>query len=219
MKKLIAIIAMLGLGLATFAQENTTAASNDEIKAVFGQGNKMKIGWFIEGSGGYTKFCSTDIGLAGISGGIIINHNFSIGLTASGVANSQQITYKNFIEGKDARLEAGWGGLRIEYTLFPKSPVHVTFPLMIGGGQVSYISTDESYDPVSNKWECSHEVLASDGIFVVEPGVKAEVNIFRFMRLGAGISYRYTPDLDLPNTSTDFINNFTVGGSIKFGKF
>ena len=223
MKKLTAILFLMCLGMMSFAQEATTTpdqnTNNDEIRTLFGKGKKATFGWFLGPNGGYTKFSSSDVSLAGLSAGLIINHNFTIGLTAYGIANNPGLTYEKFIDGKDVRLEGGWGGLLIEYTLFPKAPVHVTFPVLIGGGQLAYHSVKEEYTQNGNEWDWNHERLDSDKFFIVEPGVKAEVNIFRFMRFGAGVSYRYTPDLELLNTSAGFINNFTVSGSLKFGKF
>jgi hypothetical protein len=62
-------------------------------------------------------------------------------------------------------------------------------------------------------------VINNDAFFVIEPSVRAEINILRFMRLNAGVSYRYTDNLQLVNTSTDMINNFTAMVGLKFGKF
>jgi hypothetical protein len=219
MKKLIALLLLLAAGMTAFAQDDTNTTSNDEIRTLFGQGNKLKIGWFLSAEGGYTQFDKNDVALAGISGGMSFNHNFSLGLIVHGIANNPGLEFKNIVDGKDARLEGGWGGLLLEYTLFPKYPIHVTFPLIIGGGTLSYVYDDDYYVPGENEWDHDHTVLASDNFFVVEPGVKAEVNIFKFMRFGAGVSYRYTPNLSLVNTPAGFINSFTVNGSLKFGKF
>jgi hypothetical protein len=39
------------------------------------------------------------------------------------------------------------------------------------------------------------------------------------MRLDAGITYRYAPNIDLPETSKGLLNTFNVVASLKFGKF
>jgi hypothetical protein len=61
--------------------------------------------------------------------------------------------------------------------------------------------------------------MDKDDFFVIEPGVRAELNILKFMRLNAGISYRYTAGVDLINTSDTFMNNFTATVGLRFGKF
>jgi hypothetical protein len=58
-----------------------------------------------------------------------------------------------------------------------------------------------------------------DGFFVVEPGVRIECNVVKSLRIGLGISYRYTPYLKLLNTSPGLINQFTAKLSLRFGKF
>jgi hypothetical protein len=224
MKRLSFAIMFALLTAALFAQDEPAKINNDEMNTLFGKGNKTTIGWFIGPAGGYTRFCSSDVALAGIQVGMVVNHNFTIGLAGYGVANSDHLVYPQFVDTTDVRLEGGYGGLLLEYTLFPKSVVHVTFPLIIGGGSMAYISNDETADWDDDdwdddNWDCDHQTIDQDVFFVVEPGVRAEVNILKFMRFGAGVSYRYAPDLDMINTSSGFINNFTASASLKFGKF
>jgi hypothetical protein len=45
------------------------------------------------------------------------------------------------------------------------------------------------------------------------------LNILKFMRLNAGVSYRYTAGVDLINTPDNFMNNFTATVGLRFGKF
>jgi len=39
------------------------------------------------------------------------------------------------------------------------------------------------------------------------------------MRLDAGVSYRYAPGLELPDTDSNMLNGFNAIVSLKFGKF
>jgi hypothetical protein len=220
MKRITLAIVIALFSTALFAQETNSNASKEEMNTLFGKGSKTTIGWFIAPTGGYTRFDSYDVGLAGIQAGMIINHHFTIGLAGYAVANSDYLTFNNFVDTTDARLEGGYGGLLLEYTLFPKSVVHVSFPLIIGGGSMGYYTANEQDEWDGEDWEnCDHRQVDQDPFFVVIPGVNAEVNILKFMRLGVGVSYRYTPDLNLINTSTGFINNFTAAATLKFGKF
>jgi hypothetical protein len=219
MKRFCFAIMFALLTTALFAQDEPAKNNNDEMNTLFGKGNKTSIGWFVGPAGGYTRFCSSDVALAGIQAGMVINHNFTIGLACYGVANSKHLIYPQFVDTTDVRLEGGYGGLLLEYTLFPKSLVHVSFPLIIGGGSMAYISANETNSWDDNERDCDHQTIDQDAFFVIEPGVRAEVNILKFLRFGAGVSYRYTPDLDMINTSSGFINNFTASASLKFGKF
>lgn len=223
MKKLFAFLLLSAIGLVSFAQSaesNEKKGKSDEMNTLFNKGEKVKVGWFIGIDPGYTKFDSKDVWLAGLSVGAIINHNFTIGLTGRSWIKSEQLYYNNVSDTTGAYLEGGYGGLLLEYTLFPKALVHVTFPVMIGAGGASYVTKEEYYtDDNNNNWDKHHRKLDSQAFFVIEPGVRAEMNVFKFMRLNAGISYRYAPNFHLMNTSSDLMNSFTGTIGLKFGKF
>lgn len=220
MKRFGIIFALLFAAILVNAQEETTKPT-DEINTVFDKNKKTKLGWFIGAESGYTQFDKRDVWLGGLSTGMIINHNFTLGLTGRAWVNRDNMFYDNATDTAGAYLEGGYGGLLLEYTLFPKSIVHVTFPVMIGAGGASYIydAKNSDWDEDDNDWDCDHHTLDSDAFFVVEPGVRAEVNLLKFMRLNAGVSYRYTSGMDLMNTSGDLMNNFTASVGLKFGKF
>jgi hypothetical protein len=100
-------------------QESTT--SNDDINNVFGKGGKAKIGWFVGIDTGFKQFDKRDVWLGGLSTGMIINHNFTIGLSGRGWTNRDGMYYANVTDTAGAYLKGGYGGLPLEYTLFPKS--------------------------------------------------------------------------------------------------
>jgi len=93
---------------------------------------------------------------------------------------------------------------------------------MIAGGSMYYTRTihhhDSAFSYNSNR-EWHHSYISRDRFFVIEPGVRVECNVVKSLRIGLGISYRYTPDLKLKNTSSDLINQFTAKLSLRFGKF
>lgn len=218
MKRFSFFFALMFAAFFAGAQQEPANSSND-LNTVFGKGGETTIGWFIGIDHGYTQFDKRDAWLGGLNFGMIVNHNFSIGLSGKGWCNREGMYYSDVTDTAGAYLEGGYGGLLLEYTLFPKSTVHVTFPLMIGAGGASYVTgTKYPVDshPGNDDW---YKSLDTDAFFVIEPGIMAEVNIFKFMRLDAGVSYRYTNGLDLINTPDDLMNNFTATVGLKFGKF
>ena len=217
MKRFIFTILFLIAGLAIYAQDGQkSAASTDGMKTLFGNGKPVKLGWFAAFDPGYTTVNGHGAFLGGFSGGMIIDHNFSVGLVARGWHNGYQ--YENFSDTSSAMLVGGYGGLLLEYTLFPKSLVHVTFPVIIGGGGAAYV---ESQDMYYGGYHNNHDmkVYDNDSYFVFEPGVRAEVNVLKFMRVNAGISYRLISGLHLKNTPSDKLSSFNFTMGLKFGKF
>ena len=218
MKRYSLMLAMLFLAIFASAQEETKV-TNEEINTVFGKGGKTHIGWFIGIGSGYTQFDKRDVWLGGLSTGMVVNHHFTIGLTGTGWTNRNGMYYPEVTDTAGAYLEGGYGGLLLEYTLFPKSVVHVSFPVMIGAGGATYVTKSEYTEWDEDEWDTCHKTLDQDGFFVVEPGVRAEVNILKFMRLYAGVSYRYVGNLQMINTSSDLMNGFNANFGLKFGKF
>jgi len=206
MKKLIMAIVCLVNGVFSMAQSDSR-----ESETLFK--NPQHIGWYISPEIGYTKFDDKDVFLSGLSGGVIFNHSFSLGIGGYGIINSYDLQYSDIAPPDELYLYGGYGGLKMEYTLNPSNVVHVSFPLLIGGGALSYNRhNDMDYNYVE-------ESYASDGFFVLEPGVMVGVNLIKFMRLDAGITYRFAPNIDLPNTSSVLLNSFNAKISLKFGKF
>jgi len=221
MKKLSFMILFAFLATAIFAQDETKNSAPEHMNTLFGNGKKTTVGWFVGPSVAYTQFSGDHAVLAGIQGGMIINHHLSVGLAVIGLAKSDYLTYNHFVDSTDVRLEGGYGGLLLEYTFFPKSVVHFSIPVLIGGGQFSYVDKDKTghWDNEAGEWDSDHRTIDKDAIFVVEPGIRAEVNVLKFMRFGIGVTYRYTPDLDLMKTDKAFLNSFTAGATLTFGKF
>ena len=207
------LVFLLLLSGSAFAQQE-----DGGIRTLFKKSDKDKkihVGWYIGPEGAWTRFKQKDVFLGGISFGVTLDHFFSVGLAGSGILNPGNLWYDDVWEKNGAYLAGGYGGVRMEFTLFPKYPVHLSFPLLIGGGGLTYLHRyyydwNYYYDVTSLDW---------DAFFVVEPGIRVELNVVKFMRIYAGAAYRYTPDLDLINTPADLINNFNAVFGLKFGKF
>ena len=227
-KMLLAMMLILIQIIPAFSQETTQSqpqqGDDGEIKTLFKKsGQPLKVGYYISPEAAYTQFAEKNVFLGGLSFGIILNHFFSVGLAGYGIMNSGKLWF-DFPENAlynppyamGGYLYGGYGGVKFEFRVLPTSPVHLNFPILIGGGGLVYKSSS-SHNFNFNNWDGSS--FGSDGFFVVEPGVMVELNLVKFLRLDAGISYRYTPDLDLINTSSGLINNFNANFSLKFGKF
>jgi len=213
----------------TTTTTTSTTTGSDEIHTLFNKsGGKCKLpkSYFIEMNGGITHFGRKSVFLPGISMGVILNHHWTIGMTGNFIMSQQgdfrhHHTENDSLSRRDRHensTSGGYGGLLLEYTLFPQSRVHVSFPLTIGVGHVNHTHEkfiDDTATSTSHKEWFHHGA----SFFVVEPGVKLEVNVIKHLRIGLGISYRYSPENSRLVTSPDMFNQLTGKLSLRFGKF
>ena len=81
-------------------------------------------------------------------------------------------------------------GLMMEYVLGSNRVVHANFTLFSGGGFTAQYERKEldDYDNIDDQ-DVEHD---ENFFYVLEPGAQLELNVFKWMRLSPGISYRKT---------------------------
>ncbi|MBS4056953.1 MAG: hypothetical protein KKD74_03330 [Bacteroidetes bacterium] len=206
-KSLLLLSLIIGLGLFASAQENK------EYRTLFGRDGDIDHGAYGAMTFSFGSVDGKDAFMTGIKGGWVIDHRLTLGLAGSGFTSD--LRFDNKFPGQRVNLVGGYGGLLIEPVVMPFSPVHLTFPVIIGAGGVAYVNYDWwNYDS-----QVDPSVWDSDAFFVLEPGVEIEINMVRFMRLAIGASYRYTSSLVMNNTNGNVLRGFSGGFSLKFGKF
>ena len=228
MKKIMIIMICWASTLAVFAQDTQSSGAStgtNEIKTIFGNGAgkcKIPLGYFIELNEAYSHFGHKSVFLPGMSMGLILDHHWTIGLTGNFIASPQgshdhHADNDSTSTGKHRNsLNGGYGGLLLEYTLFPRSRIHVSFPLTIGGGYIYHSHLAHLSDSTDNQNKWYHH---GDHFFVIEPGVKLEINVVKHLRVDLGISYRYSPEREHLITSPDLLNQLTGKLTFRFGKF
>jgi hypothetical protein len=82
--------------------------------------------------------------------------------------------------------------------------------LLIGGGGVSY--KDETEDMFDHRRN-------ADAFFVLEPSVHANLNVTKFFRIAAGVSYRYVTGLSSNISTNADLSGPTAMLTLKFGEF
>lgn len=161
-------------------------------------------------------------GKAGIQmgGSLVWLKNKRWGFGLAGYAVQRGVERDPVLSG-DYRLAGGYGGVLIEYTLNPSKRVHFSFPLMMGGGGLTYMQRGQT---VLNPADLPSE--DTQAFFAAETSANVEVNIMKYLKAGFGIGYRYTT-----NTTLNYENNpnqivgdaaltgFNFGLTVKFGSF
>ena len=109
-----------------------------------------------------------------------------------------------------AHCHFGYGGVELEYIVQSDQLVHFSVYTLIGAGGVSY--RNKYWD--SDGWDSP-----ADAFFVLEPAVNAELNVISFMRICAGLSYRFISGANLDSIRDSDLDGPSAVLTFKFGKF
>ncbi|MCG8579741.1 MAG: hypothetical protein MI866_07485 [Bacteroidales bacterium] len=217
MKSIILTLALAMVISLAGAQE-----SNNEVRTIFSSSNNHSHGGYGAVMVNYSEINNRDALLIGARGAWVIDHNFGLGLGGYGfMTDPQKDGNLNF---EEYQIAGGYGGILVEPIIGAKSPVHLSFPILIGAGGVTYNQHWQEYDE-DNDYKENYE--DSDAFFVLEPGVELEFNMIKFMRMGLSVSYRYTSNINMSYKdetkgnigSQDMLRGFNFGLVMKFGKF
>lgn len=208
----ILILAFILSTSITSAQEN-----QNEYRSIFNKKSDQKIEYGGYGSFGvgYTTIDSKDALIINVKGAWVVNHTIGFGLAGYGFYNNLNKSNND----QEQYLAGGYGGFYFEPVAFSKSPVHLSFPILIGGGAASTIPNNYLDNPNSN-YNYDYDVF-----FVLEPGVELEFNMVKFFRLALGATYRYTNGVKLeypglePEIPINALDGFNFYMNFKFGKF
>lgn len=203
---------MITVTAAAFGQDDQIPATKDgDIQTIMGKNST--VGGYGALSIQYTELEDRDAFVFGARGAVVIGHMMAIGLGGSGFFNDTQ---HDNVTGQDVSLAGGYGGFFFEPIVLPRYPVHVSFPILIGAGGISVMTSED------DGWD-NYESEASDAFMVIEPGVEVELNVTRFFKFCVGASYRYTSDVQIDDTEyqidEDILRGFSGGVTFKFGRF
>jgi len=169
-------------------------------------------GFFLSTAGQYTRLKGEDALGMSARVGVSIDRVFAVGLGGTVLSNAPGYErYRLDVTAPTPErnyLAAGYGGLYLEPMVSAGKAVHLTFPVLIGGGS----ATNDDH-PLGAGYRSFHY----DEFFIVEPGVLAEVNLLKYVAVGAGLTYRYTSGLRLPDTSSTALNGLSGGLTLKIG--
>jgi hypothetical protein len=184
----------------------------NEIQTLTGPGHAT--GFYFGFHSDYSQIAGYDAFGAGGTFALIANHGLAIGFSGKGFFTQP---YKVLPASNTSySYTGGYGGFLIEPIIFPKYPVHVSFPILLGAGGIARsILTDYNYP-----YEYTQVYVEdAEAFLVAEPGVEIEFNVARWMRLALGGSYRFTTPLESTVFESNPMDGFTAGFSMKFGKF
>ncbi|MCK4751722.1 MAG: hypothetical protein KAT15_31920, partial [Bacteroidales bacterium] len=143
--------------------------------------------------------------MMGGGGGVLLN-DFFFGGYGLGLTNA----IPDYVNGNsNDRLSLGHGGFWMGYSLFGEKSIHLNISSLIGWGEFGIIQYDGYYP------------FIRDQIFTVAPTIEVELNLTRYLRIGAGASYNLYAMVDQQLHGYRSGDLSSPGGflSFKFGWF
>lgn len=207
MKSRILITALFLVStLSTYAQE---------VQTLFGPGRA---------TGGYgaisNKFTTIGGEFANMSefyGGVFINRRWMLGLAFAGSTNDIRVPAQYSVDPQTPMTyQYGQGGLKLERVIGSNKPIHMVVNLFTG---VGFTAQYDRYNWYNNNYNDFHTKHDENWFYVVEPGVQLEMNLFRWMRLSPGISYRNTSHSGAAGLSDRDLSDWSYNVTVKFGGF
>jgi len=144
--------------------------------------------------------------LSGGKGAFIINHKFAIG---GGNYNTSYNINSDIMSSnsKPLYINLHYAGIELEYIHNSDKVFHWTLLTLIGGGKIKLLEQNP---------ELTIEI---DNMVVVDPSLNAELNINKWFRICAGVTYPIYIGMDLVNMKKSVINGPTGQIIFKFGRF
>ena len=165
-------------------------------------------GSFFFKEGNFAKQTTTFIGL---KGGWTIESKYVIGFQFYRLLNPFSTDLIDTISRTSPRVDFSTGGIYFEYILMPKNFIHGSLSMSCCGGGMSYLPANT---------EIPYIYFRSINLLVWEPEINLECNIFDWLHLGMGASYRYiTSTTGYYNIKYEDLSGFTGNLTIKLGKY
>jgi len=193
----------------------TIAAQAQEVQSLFGRarttgGYGALTNKFTTIGGQYANICE-------VYGGVFLNRRWMIGLSFAGSTNDIRVPQEFSVNPLiPMTYQYSQSGLIIERVVASNSTVHVVFNLFSGAGFTMQYDRNSWYNNYPDYSVKPHD---ENWFYVVEPGAQVEINLFRWMRLSPGISYRKVYGSDGRGLTDNSLSNWSYNVSLKFGGF
>lgn len=138
-------------------------------------------------------------------------HSLIIGGGGYGLANNIEADGLSY-QGEQLYYQIGYGGFEIEYVNQPNRLIHFSTMLLVGAGGLTLRENifDDDFDEPD---------FENDAFFVTEPAVNVVVNFTKFLRVGAGIGYRFTNGAKLTGFDDSDLSGPAGSFKLEFGSF
>lgn len=216
--RLIVLSALLmGFGSITALGQDSTKSSIQTIFKKKKGGAKLNyLGVYIAPEYQFGQVGGVFTSLTGGSFMLQFNKKFAVGVTGYS-------SFRNRSTGVDGRF----GGLKFEYTVKPDAAIHVSFPLVIGMAGNNFHfgeyerndirgEKDDDFDSNVGTKSRRNNKSSKNTYHLIQPGVMAEANLYRFVKVFVGANYRFA--FNNNGLNSDF-KGFSANVGVKLGIF
>lgn len=155
----------------------------------------------------YTQLLGTGALMTGGRGAWLAHHRFVVGGGGAGTPTcSLPLTAG---DGTPYAAHFGYSGLWLEYIFLSQSPLHVSAGMILGPGWLTFGPPGSSL-PL--------DAWGMRTALVVEPMASAELDVFSFLRISLGLSYRYVGGVRFDNRTLN-LSGLAGTLTLKFGLF
>ncbi len=202
--------------VAVMGQDSTKSSIQTVFKKNKGIAKLNYLGVYIAPEYQFGQFGGVFRSLAGGSVMLQFNKRFAVGMSG----------YSSF-RNQSMGVDGMFGGIKFEYTVKPDAAIHVSFPLVVGmaGNNFHFEEyehddfrgeKDDDFDPKPEMKPRRGENFSNNMYRLIQPGVVAEANLYRFAKAFVGANYRFA--FDNNGLNTDY-KGFSVNLGVKFGIF
>lgn len=207
-RSIFGVILFLMLSLQTKAQ------SSGEVRTIFRSGPSSGYGVI---SNKFTSVYGSYANMPEVYGGWFINKKFLLGIGGGATSNYIPVPVEESVSPtKRMSYLYGQAGLVNEFVIASNGAIHPVFHWFNGAGfSLQYER------PEWDELEDTHYTEEADDLrwfYITEPGIQIELNLFRWMRVSPGISYRFAFDNKTRSINKD-VSGPSASIALKFGKF
>jgi hypothetical protein len=199
-----------------FVASMAFTAVAQEVQSIFGSGRAT--GGYGALSNKFTYIGGEFANICEVYGGVYLNRKWMVGLAFAGSTNDIRVAQEYSADPTNPMTyQYGQGGLKLERVFNSNRPIHFVVNLFSGIGFSAQYNRNEWYDYSYHSH--TSPIYDENWFYVLEPGAQLEMNLFRWMRLSPGISYRQTYGSDGLGLSDGRLSDWTYSISLKFGGF
>lgn len=189
------------------------------INTLFNNHGPRSSGGYVALTNKFTTINGDFANMAEVYAGWYIDHRVLIGLGVAATTNDLPVALQHSTApGIRMSYEYGQAGLMTEYVVASDKVIHLSFQLFGGAGFSLQYARDRIHD--EDYWDTINDYDHDENWFLVaEPGMKVELNVFRWLRICPGVSYRMAYGSDGRGLKDENIDGASFNMTLKLGRF